>query len=200
MYHSIHSRGFTLVEILVVLGIFVGIMVVISSFALNISSNELFYTESVNSELEIRLADKIIISELRSMNVSMAGSYPIGAASSSSFTFFSDADNDGYTEQIRYFVEAGILKKGVIVPSGNPLSYLPGNEKIIESVHYLTSNNVFSYFGSNFDGSQSPLGYPMNAASIKVVKLELSVDKDPNKLPAKVTLPLYVDLRNLRGI
>ena len=194
------NKGFTLIEVLIVLGIFAGVMVVISTFALNIAKNELFFTESINSEAETRLAYKTIISEMRSASISDTGSYPIGSASSSSFTFFSDSDNDGDTEQIRYFIDGSILKRGSTKPSGNPLAYDPVDEKITEMVHYLVSDNIFSYFGSDYDGSQSPLGYPINVSLIRVVKLQVSVDKDTKTLPDKVILPMYVDIRSLRGI
>ena len=182
------------------MGIFASVMTVVSLFALNIANDESFFTESINSEAELRQSYKIIISEIRSMTLSNTGSYPISVASSSSFTFFSDSDGDGYVERIRYFVDSGILKRGSIKPSGNPLAYNSSDEKITESVHYLASDNVFSYFDSGYDGNQSPLGYPLSPASIKVVKLQLSVDKDIKVLPDKVTLPVYIDLRNLRGI
>ncbi len=194
------SRGFTLIEIIIVIGIFTSVMIVISLFVLDIANNEIFFTESINSEVETRQAYQTIISELRSMGGSVNGSYAINAASSSSFTFFSDSDGDGYTEQVRYFVDGGILKKGLIKPAGNPFGYKIGDEKITEAVHYLVSNNVFSYFGANYDGNQSPLGYPINLDSIRMIKIQLSIDKDPNVLPGKVVLPAYINMRNLRGI
>lgn len=199
-YDKFKQSGFTLIEIIIVVAIFATLMTVVTIFALNVANNELFFTESVNSEAELRQAYKIIVIEMRSMSLSNAGSYPISGASSSSFTFFSDNDSDGYAEKIRYFVDGNVLKRGVIKPSGNPLNYNPSDEKITETVHYLTSDNVFSYFDSNYDGSQSALGYPMNISSIKMVKLQLSVDKDLKALPDKVTVPVYIDLRNLRGI
>ena len=195
-----YNSGFTLIEVSIVIAIFATIMTAVTLFALNISKSELFFTDSINSEAETRQAYKTIISEVRSMGPSVTGSYAISSASSSSFSFYSDTDGDGLAEQIRYFVDSKTLKKGTTKPSGNPLSYNPVDEKITELVHDVTSDKAFSYFDSNYDGSQSSLGVPVNLGVIRMVKIELPIDKDPNSLPSKVTLPVYIDLRNLRGI
>ncbi len=153
----------------------------------------------MDSEFEAQLALQAIVSELRSINYASTGSYPINSASTNSLTFFSDTNNDGYTEQIRYFADSNVLKRGIIHPSGFPLIYDLNNEKITEAVRYLTSSNVFSYFGENYDGNQASLSYPIDLSLVKVIRVELKIDKNPKTLPLEISLPAFINIRNLRG-
>ncbi len=195
------KKGFTLIEVLIVIAIISGIVTMISLFSFNITQFQFFIGKSLDVEGETQGAFKIINPELRSIGPSSTGSYPIASAASSSFSFYSDIDNDGIFEQVRYFLDGTTIKKGTIKPGGAPLVYNQANEKITEVVHNVTSSNIFYYYDKNYDGTNgSPLGYPMNLSAIRVVKMVLTVDDNPNAQPGPLIVSAIMNIRNLRGL
>ena len=193
-------RGFTLIEILIATSIVIGVMWLVSTFILDISQFQFFVGESLDVEQEVQSALKIIIPEVRSIGTANNGGYMISAASSSSFTFFSDIDNDNLLEQVRYFLDGTTLKKGVIKPGVSPYIYDPLNEKISEVVHNVTSANIFTYYNKNYDAiNKASLPVPIDISAVRVVKIKLTVDKNPNQEPTPQTYSVTLEIRNLRG-
>lgn len=194
------QKGFTLIETIIVLAILSGAVLVIGIFTLNVSNFQIFLGKSLATDEEAQQTFKIMIPEIRSIGPSNLGNYPIASASSSSFSFYSDIDNDGIFEQVRYFLDEGVFKKGVVKPSGNPLVYSSANEKINDFVHNITSSNIFTYYDGDYSGTSLPMQYPINVSNIRLVKITLTIDDDPKSLPSPLILSILVNIRNLRGI
>ena len=174
------TRGFTLIEILIVLAIFTTLSLLIGRFALDISNFSVFFGEDLRAQQELQSSLRPMIRELRSMGPSNNGSYPIMTASATALTFYSDSDGDGLFERIRYYMEGNIFKKGILKPSGNPLTYNPAQEKTFEFAHNVTNGSaVFSYYDKNYTGSGNALSSPINIPAIKLVKVELVIDQNP---------------------
>jgi prepilin-type N-terminal cleavage/methylation domain-containing protein len=192
--------GFTVVEILVTMAIFSIIIGAVSLFA-----RDIFYFNNIFSGGLISYddAEKIlqpVSSEIRSASPSSLGAYSIEQADNNNFTFFTDINNDGLKERIRYFLSGNILKKGVIIPSGNPLQYSSGNETITDIVFNLRNGvtPIFAYYDTNYNGSTAPLTVPVSIPSIRLVKITLVIDVDPNKPPLPITVTTEVSIRNLK--
>lgn len=198
--NSKNQKGFTLIEMIIILAILSGAVLVIGIFTLNVSSFQIFLGKSLAMDEEALQTFKIMIPEIRSIGPSNLGNYPIASVSSSSFSFYSDIDNDSIFEQVRYFLDAGILKKGVTKPSGNPLVYNLANEKINESVQNIISSNIFTYYNGDYSGSSSPMAYPINVSSVRLVKVTLTIDDDLKSLPSPLISSVLINIRNLRGI
>ncbi len=196
------AAGFTLLEILVVMGILFGIMYVVVTFGLNVATFGGFLGENLNSAQELQQTFKVIKTEIRSMGPANTGGYPIESANSTSFIFYSDIDGDGLFERVRYYLEGNIFKKGVIKPTGNPLSYLPANEQTKEVVHNIITNPppIFSYYAKDVDGSGAALTVPINPSIIRLLKIDLSADNNPQQLPGPASLKIFITVRNFRGI
>ena len=182
------------------MGILGLIMTGIVFFALDISRSQIFLGESLESEEDIKQALEIMVPEIRSIITSNNGSYPIIAASSSSFSFFSDINSDGLVEKVRYFLDVNDFKKGVIVPTLNPVIYDPTSEKVTTLASDVISSNIFYYYDENYDGSQSPLIIPIDISKIRLIKIELVVDQNPLTPPLPAKIGIFADLRNLRGL
>ena len=196
---NIFKQGFTLLEVLIAVGILSIVILTVSIFAFDVFRSELFISENLEAEEQIQQIFKIIAPEIRSMAISNNGSYPLAAVSSSSLSFYSDIDLDGLSERVRYFLEGTVLKKGVIKPAINPVVYDPASEKISETVKNVISNNIFSYYDSNYDGSQPALDYPIDISVIRSVGIKLTVDKNIAMAPIPVVLTTFINIRNLRG-
>ncbi len=196
------KNGFTLVETLVSLSIFILIMMVVSTFAVNIFSfNRIAFT-GFSGEDEARKIIRPMAGEIRSLSPSSIGAYPIETVTASTFTFYADTNNDGLKERVRYFTSGNILKKGVITPTGNPLTYNAGNEVITDVVHgVLNPSSVFSYYDSNYDGTAgyAALTNPVDPSLVRLIKVTVTVDSNGSIAPGPTTISTQVSPRNLKS-
>jgi hypothetical protein len=122
-------------------------------------------------------------------------------ASSTALTFYSDLDGNGVKEQVRYFMSGKSLKKGVIVPTGSPLVYNSGNEVVNTLVSDVVSSStlpMFQYYSSAYDGTTSALVQPVTASSVRLIKINVIIDRDPGRAPSQIVTTSQVTLRNLK--
>jgi hypothetical protein len=104
-------------------------------------------------------------------------------------------------EQVRYFLQGRDFKKGVIKPTGSPLVYNQGVEQIttlVKDVSNATSTPIFEYFDSSYTGTSSPLATPVQVTKVRLVRINIKIEKDPNRAPAPITVTSQVFLRNLK--
>jgi prepilin-type N-terminal cleavage/methylation domain-containing protein len=195
------KRAFTLVEVLTTVAIMTSIMVVVVLFQYNV----LNYNRSAGASLinitEAQAIMKNVARELRSMEPGENGEYPLAVAATSTITFFADLNSDGISEKIRYYVASSTLYRGVIVPTGLPAVYSSGSETIKTLTSGLRNSSttpVFQYYPSTYSGTSTPLTYPLVIANIRLVRVDLHVDTDPNKSPINRTYSTQVQLRNLK--
>lgn len=195
------KKGFALPELIV--GVLVlGLMVVaVSRFSADVFSFNRMLQSGLKNQNEARKILRPFVNEVRSASPSSLGAFALAQVSTSSFAFYSDIDNDGLKERVRYFLQGSDFKKGIIKPAGNPLSYSQ-TETIIEVVHNViaTSTPVFQYFDTNYNGTSSttPLTQPVTASAVRLVKVTLVVDEDVNKMPLPFVVTTQVSFRNLK--
>ena len=194
------KAGFTLVEIVVVVAIASVIFMAVFNFGIGIFSFNSSAQANLSAQSDARRMLKSIVRELRSASPSSLGAYPISLANATSLTFFVDLDNDGYKEQVRYFLQGNELKKGVIKPSGSPLTYNPASEQMSTMVRDINngSSPIFEYFDSNYAGTGASLTEPVQITKIRLIRITLSIEKDSNKSPKPITVMSQVFLRNLK--
>jgi len=195
------STGFTLLEILVSLGIFMLLITAVSSFIGTIfTSNNVIYNQ-LAAQKEARRVMENFVKEVRNASASSIGSYVIGSASATSFTFYSDIDSDTYAEKVRYFVSNSVFKKGVTKPTGNPLVYNSANEVLTDVVHDMTAGQQpFLYYNKNYTGTGSALTFPINVLDVRVIQLSLVIDQKPSVSPLPITISSKVEIRNLKYV
>ena len=87
------------------------------------------------------------------------------------------------------------LKKGIINPTSNPIEYPQDQEKIKNISQYVNNNlPVFRYF----DGEGNELPAPARLEDTKLIKLNLTINVNPQKAPSDFELENEVHLRNLK--
>ena len=199
-YKKQKMKGFTVIELFI--GIFIFLLVggLIFLFQKNVYSLNDILSDNISGQEQARKALKIMSAEIRSSSPSNLGAYQISQAGDSSFIFYCDIDNDQLKERIRYFLDGTILKKGVIKPSGSPLTYNPVNEQIVSFVRYVSNGatTVFLYYDKDYDGTTSPLTTPVNVASVRLVKINIIIDKDASELPGPAIFTTQISMRNLK--
>ena len=89
-----NKSGFTLVETLFGVAIFILIVVVLTLFSKNVWIYNTFISEGLDSTDAGRLVLKNMVSEIRTASTADTGAYMINQATASSFTFYSNIDND----------------------------------------------------------------------------------------------------------
>ena len=192
------KRAFTLLETLFGVAIFILIVGVLTLFSRNVWVYNSFISAGFINADAGRQIFKTMVSEIRTASTADTGVYMISQATVSSFTFYSDIDSDGLKEKVRYFLVNTTLQKGVIKPTGAILSYNPLNETISTLAIDVTSASIFTYYDKNYDGTTAPLSFPVNVSDIRLVKITIMLDKDPNSSPVPMTFSTQVSIRNLK--
>jgi len=194
------NKGFTYIEMLIAMSIMTMISLALSMFISNVFTMNRYYSESLTAQEIARRTISVMSAEVRTLSPSSTGAYPIAQAEASSFIFYSDIDNDLFKEQIRYFTDGNVLKKGMIKPSGNPLSYDPDSEKVVELAHGLANGEtpIFSYYDTSYDGTTQPLVNPIDVSIIRLVKVTLVIDSDPLNSPGPITVTTQINMRNVK--
>lgn len=194
------KSGFSIIEVLVSIFILTLIGLAVYSFQKDVFWFNRILSGNFATNDEARRALKVMSAEIRTASPSSLGAYALVQTATSSFTFYSNIDNDSFKERVRYFVDGTTLKKGVIKPSGSPLTYNPANEVITELIHDVLSSatSTFSYYDENYDGTNQPLAEPINIAAVRLVKITIVIDKDPQSPPGPRTLTTQIQMRNLK--
>ena len=199
-YNRAVRAGFSLIEVLVSLFILSLIGVGVFSFQKNTLSLNRTISGNLAAQDEARRAFKSMSAEVRTASPSSLGAYAIAEAATSSLTFHSNIDADALKERVRYFISGATLKKGVIKPSGSPLTYNPANERVSELIHDIRNGTtpIFSYFDTSYDGTTGALPVPVNISAVRLLKINVIIDKNPAIPPEPLTMTTQISIRNLK--
>lgn len=197
-FHTKENSGLTLMEIVILVGILGMITLATLVFQQDFFKVNRLVQGSLGRETEVRRLLKFFAEELRSAVPSSAGGYLIEQATDSSFVFFANIDSDDLKERIHYFLSGNTLKKGVLKPSGLPLTYNPANEVLQNLIGDVNPATIFSYYDSTYDGTGSSLVQPVEVAKIRLVKVTITVDSNGPKPPEPVSVSTQATIRGLR--
>lgn len=192
-------RGLTLLEILIAMALMIGIAFFITQLSGDLTDYSLRFNRGIFTQQQIQQTLQLIVPEIRSASQSSNGVYPIVAASTSSFKFYSDLDQDGKFEEVRYFLQNGIFKKGVIKPTGSPPSYPTSNEAIYDLVNNMSTSTIFYYYDNTATSTlSSPLPYPVDVLSIRTVEVRLIANQGTTSTQSLTGVDNRATIRNLR--
>lgn len=196
------ERGFTLIEVLIAMGIAVALALAVAIFAKDIFLNNGFISNSLNAEQAGRTVIRRMVGELRSALPGSNGAYTIEKADRNELIFYTDLDTDGLKERVRYtLVGSTTLEKGVTRPTGQPYIYnLAGENKSTVAINLLmaTGTDIFAYYDRNYNGSSSPRSFPVDIPDIRLIKVSLRIEADKNRSPVPLIFTSQVLIRNLK--
>lgn len=202
----VRLSGFSLVEVIVTLAITALIIGVGSSLIINSTRIVNYVDEQIDAVTAARTALDPLGKIIREISNGDNGEYPIITAEDTNFIFYSDIDNDAYTEQIEYLVVDDELLQRITEPSGNPLVYNTATavEKVIMRGVVntsLTNNPVFRYYNSDYptDTTTNPLATPADVTDITLVEIHLDINVNPAQLPETSSVQTFIQLRNLKS-
>lgn len=191
------SNGYTLLEVVIVVGITSIVLGIITGSVLSFYKSN---TNTLEQAIQVDSARKgveYLVRDLREAGFADDGSFPIIQNSSTSISFYSDVDRDFSVEKIRYFLEGTTLKKGVTNAVGSPPLYT-GTEQVTAVSEYIRNIEqgipVFRYYTA----TSTEITSGANPTNISFVTLDLVVNVDVNRLPGQFTLHSSATIRNLR--
>jgi prepilin-type N-terminal cleavage/methylation domain-containing protein len=199
LYVKNNLKGFTLIEILVV----IGITTILSLGAITMLRDTTFFQgvfqQGLNSVDEGRKILRPLVGEVRSATPAHNGAYALETTDAETLIFYSDIDNDDLIERVRYFIDEGTLKKGVIDPTGSPLGYT-GDEQISWVIQDVANGAapLFEYFDTDYDGTTDSLTQPVTTGDVRLIQITIVIDHDPARPPAAVELTTQMTIRNLK--
>lgn len=177
--HSSYEQGFTLVELIVAIGIFVilsfGVIGLIGSTFIDATRQG---TSIANADQTRRLANRIA-QELRNTVTASNGAYSIATADAQQLTFFSNVDGGTDIERVRYYLSNGKLYRGIVKQSGSPVGYTGAEvSTVVQNDVANGTTPLFYYYDENFDDSTDvPLTQPVSIATVTYIQLNILVYK-----------------------
>ena len=186
-----NSQGFTLVEILVSMSILVLIFVIASDFIGRSFTMFRFNSEQETAVNNSRRIMGQVTMEIRKANSSARGDYAINSIGDHGMIFYSDVDDDGQTERVRYFLSGSMFQRGITEP-GTSNDY-SGAENISDLAGYINNQAepIFTFYDSN-NATTSAI------SDVRMVNVRLKINVTPLISPADYYLESNVQLRNLK--
>jgi prepilin-type N-terminal cleavage/methylation domain-containing protein len=198
------KKGFSIIELVVAIAVSAIVVFMVTAFARDLFLLNSSAQSSMTAILESRKVLGTMVAELRSATPSALGSYTIESVATSSIIFFADVNSDKVADRIRYFFDSvsRSVRRGVVLASGSPPSYNIGSETfstIITGVSNDASLPLFEYYDGEYDGSSPPLSFPVNVSDIRLVKINIRIERDPNRTPPQLmVVSSQAALRNLK--
>jgi len=196
------KNGFTLIEILVSSAILVILAAGFLGMQYIFSQNQVTsWRNYANIEESNRVVSKFV-KEIRDARLSDEGSHPLATASDNEIVFYTDIDFDGDIERIRYTLSSNQLLKGVIEPSGDPISYPLGTEvaSVIAENVVSSPDPLFYYYNEDWptDVVNNPLVEIDRISDTRIVKMVLTINVKPDDPSSEFTLESSGHIRMLK--
>lgn len=194
--HRTSHNGFTLVEILIASGIALALLLAVYRFQTTIFSIIKRPIFRSNTSRDIRTLFKQLPKEIRNASTASNGEYAIAVAEPSTLTFYANVDTDALVERVRYFLDGTTLKRGVIKPTGSPLTYTPASETVSSLIQLNQGTTpLFHYFDSHYTGTEAPLTPPIDIPRIRLIEITCTL---PDQGDGTHTFVTSAMIRNLK--
>jgi hypothetical protein len=196
-----NKKGLTLMETLIAIGIFAMIAQLVGwLFIKNLHTNAAILATGKKSIFAVRSLDKIT-QNLRKMQTPLTGEAPLVSGEGFSLIFFSDVDNDGQAERVRYFLDEQNFQEGIAEIVGNPPAYAISTESVKKLVGNVVNNStepIFFYYAKNSAGdlTSDALSLPEEMSKVASVRINLKVKTNENDDAEIIDFKSFIQLRN----
>lgn len=197
------NRGFSLIEVVVLIFVFTIAMAALSAFIVRSYRMYSYNLQQVTAINEARRGIEVMVKEIREARYGEDGSYPISQAGDFNFIFYGDIDRDSGIERVRYFLDGTNFKKGVVEPTGDPPQYVLSGETFSILSSYArngTSSPIFKYYNGDWPGDtiNNPLPTLTRLSDTKLMHVYLKINVDPSRPPDNFILESDTQIRNLK--
>lgn len=194
------DKGFTLVEMVMVIALNTILMLVITASITSLYKNH-GYTYAQSNEVDAaRRSVSAWSSDAREMTAAANGSFPLVQVQPHRFGFYSDIDRDTGVEYVEYAVVGTNLYKYTYNPIGYPATYNTTSpdetELLSEFVQNLDQGAItFRYYNNAGALIASPAAM---ISDIRYIEMLVIVNIDPLRSPGEFMLKGSVAPRNLK--
>lgn len=198
-------RGLTLVEMLMAIAIFtMGIAGFTLLFSKTWKTNS-YVLEMGQSSMNASQGVNKIVDYIRRTKQADDGAYPIKSADGNDLVLFSDYDKDGATERLHFYKSGSNILMGVTNPTVTlPKTYPASDQQVITLISNVVNASdepIFYYYNKDYPGDivNNPLTTPVasHLVDIRLMKIFLEVNTNPNKLPSNIKIQSFAEMRNL---
>jgi len=191
------QKGFSLIETLVLLVVFVVIVTAIVSSLRYVYRGQRFAFEQADATRSARTGIERTVRDLREASDADNGAYPIISMATSSTSFYSDYDNDDKIEQIRYFLDGSDFKRGTIESAGDPPVYATSTEVITTISTDVRNENIGTPLFTYYDKTGALMVDMNDIDQLAFVLVRLVVNLHPERAPDDFELRSSAALRNI---
>lgn len=194
------ERGFTALEMVIVAFLSSLLMTALLRFLVAGYPISRVTFLQTNSNETARVQLKRIAREIRQAKDSDTGAYGLVEMSPQRIIFYANVDGDAATERVRYELTGSNLERGLIEPSGTPLTYNVGSEVTTEVARSIRNGAqpIFTYYSGDYPADPAPLSQ-VDLTEVKYIEFELLIDADVNADPPPVEVKSQVQIRNLKS-
>ena len=195
--------GMSLVEMLVAISIFaIGMLGFTTLFVRSWRQNS-YTMEMGETAMAVSQGVNKLVGYLREVRQGDNGAYPVVSADDNDLVVFSDYDQDGITERLHFYLSNGNILMGIRKPTtGMPKTYASGDASTVTIISHIVNDAatpVFAYYDSSYpeDSINNPIDTPATVPNVRLVRVDLYMNIDPNRPPDNVQIKTFVEMRNL---
>lgn len=192
------SSGLTMIETLVWIFLFIAAMSAVVLTLVYFYRTNLYSISQASAISSAQRGLEQVVRTIREGAYSSEGAFPIVSIAANDFVFYADIDTDSLIERVHYYISGSNLVRGIIEPTGNPPAYTSAEatSTIAQYVRNVDQGlTTFRYY----DELGSEIVNYANWTAVRFVKVALTIDVDPIKLPDGVTFGSSTAIRNLIG-
>ena len=194
------QRGFTLVEVILVIFILTLLVLGVTTLVVAIFQNSRQQTRVLGDIFQSTLLSVNFANELRNASMGSDGSYPLNQAGDSQLIFYSSFGTST-VQRIRYYLATTTLYKGVVSPTGNPPVYNFSSEIVrpIQADVASGSKPIFYYYDGNYSGTSTALAQPVNINQVKFVGISVPILRQAEISTSTYPINIGATIRSLKN-
>lgn len=193
------QSGFTLVETVVVIGVYAILILAITGSTAALYKTNSYVLGQANEIDNARRGMTQWNRDTKEMILAEDGTFPLAVIGEHHLGYFSNTDQDPDVEYVEYILASTTLRKFVYKATGTPASYdfsVPDEEQIlslfVQNINQATS--TFFYF----DETGAALSSTSPLVDVKYIKAQIIVNIDPYRSPGEFMLRSSIAPRNLK--
>ncbi|HMO78012.1 MAG TPA: prepilin-type N-terminal cleavage/methylation domain-containing protein [Candidatus Paceibacterota bacterium] len=197
---SYNQQGFTLVETIVVVGIYTIMTLVIYTSIFNLYRTNSYTIEQSHEVDQARRGLQTWLNDVREMTYADDGTFPVAVMEPHRLGFYSDVDKDNTVEYVEYVLSTTTLFKRTFEPTGHPPVYnlvIPAKTEILSEYvqNLLQATSTFKYYDNSGTELVTPSGL---LTDVRYIEAQAIVNIDPLRSPGEFLLRSGVTPRNLK--
>jgi prepilin-type N-terminal cleavage/methylation domain-containing protein len=196
--------GLTLLEMMMAIAIFSIGMAGFTALFSSAWRNNSFALEMGQASMSVSQGLNKMVGYIRGTRQADNGDFSLISANNNELVIYSDYNKDGITERLHFYKNGQDVLMGIRNPSGTmPVTYQSGDAQVVTIASHIVnsaSEPIFYYFDKDFAGNESTdpaLFTPADISEIRIVKIHLKININPNRAPDNIEMQSFVEMRNL---